>query len=54
MGSLLSKNRNIKYFLCVIHVFAKYAWVKLLGGKKSKTVLNAFIETVNNRKSNKL
>ena len=33
--------------LCVIYVFSKYAWVKPLKVKKGKTVLNAFIETVN-------
>ena len=42
MGSFSSKNRNAKYLLCVI--------------KKGKTVLNAFIKTVNksNRKPSKL
>ena len=27
MGSLSSKNRNVKYLLCVIDFFTKYAWV---------------------------
>ena len=42
--------------LCVIDVFTKYAWVKPLEDKKDKTVLNDFMEIVNesNRKSNKL
>ena len=42
--------------ICVIDVFTKYAWVKPLKDKKSKTTLNAFIEIVNefNRKPNKL
>ena len=48
MGSLSSKNRNIKYSLCVIDVFTKYAWVKPLKDRKGKTVLNAFIEIVIN------
>ena len=47
MGSLSSKNRNIKYLLCVIDVFTKYAWVKPLKDKKGKIILNAFIEIVN-------
>ena len=53
---LFSKNKNIKYLLCVIDVFTKYAWVKPLKDRNVKTVLNAFIEIVNesNRKSNKL
>ena len=56
MESLSSKNKNAKYLLCVIDVFTKYGWVKLLKEKKNKTVLNAFIEIENesNRKPNKL
>ena len=56
MGSLSSKNKNVKYLLCVKDVFTKYSWVKTLKNKKDKTVLNAFIEIVNesNRKPNKL
>ena len=40
MGSLSSENKNVKYLICVIDVFTKYAWVKLLKDKKDKTVLN--------------
>ena len=47
MESLSSKNKNVKYLLCVIDVFTKYAWVKPLKDKKGKTILNAFIEIVN-------
>ena len=56
MESLSSKNNNVKYLLCVLDVFTKYAWVNLLKDKKSKTVVNAFIEVVNesNGKPNKL
>ena len=56
MESLTSKNENVKYLLCVIDVFTKYAWVKPLKDKKGKTVLNAFIKIVNdsNCKPNKL
>ena len=28
MGSLSSKNKNVKYLLCVIDFFTKYAGVK--------------------------
>ena len=54
MGSLSSKNQNVKY-MCD-RCFTKYAWVKLLKDKKGKTVINAFIEIVNefNCKLNKL
>ena len=56
MGSLSSKNKNVKYFLFVIDVFIKYAWVKPLKDKEGNTALNAFIEIANesNRKPNKL
>ena len=56
MGSFSSKNKIVKYLLCVIDVFTKYAWVKLLKVKKGKTVLNAFIKIANesNREPNKL
>ena len=56
MGSLSSKNKNVKYLLCAIDVFNKYAWVKSLKDKNGKTVLNAFIEIVDesNRKPDKL
>ena len=56
MGSLLSKDGNVKYLLCVAGVFTKYAWVQPLKDKKDKTVYNAFTKLVNdsNRKPNKL
>ena len=56
MKPLSSKNKNVNYLLCVIYLFTKYAWVKPLKHKKGKTVLNAFIEIVNqsNCKPNKL
>ena len=56
MESLSSKNKNVKYLLFVIDHFTKYAWVKPMKDKKCKTILNAFIEIVNesNRKPNKL
>ena len=56
MGSLSSNNKNVEYLLCVVDVFTKYAWIKSFKDKKCKTVLNAFIEIVNesNCKPNKL
>ena len=49
MESLSSKNKSVKY------AFTNHAWVKPLKDKKGKTVLNTFIEIVNesNRKGNK-
>ena len=56
LAEVSSNNKNVKHLLCVIDVFTKYAWVKPLKDKKGKTVLNAFMEIVNesNRKPNKL
>ena len=57
MGSLSSKNTNVKYLLSVVDFFTKYAWVKPLKNKKKvKTVLNAFIKILNESscKPNKL
>ena len=36
MESLSSKNKNVKYILCVIDVSTKYAWAKPLNDKKLK------------------
>ena len=56
MKPLSSKNKNVKYLLCVIDVLTKYAWVEPLNDKKVKTISNTFIEIVNesNRKPNEL
>ena len=43
MRSLSSKNKNVKYFLCVLDVFTKYAWVKPLKDKKRRTVVNLIL-----------
>ena len=50
MGSLSSKNQGVKYLLCVVDIFIKYAWVKTLKDKKAKTAVNGFIEIVNESK----
>ena len=47
MESLSSTNKNVKYLLCAIDVFTKYAWVEPLKDKKGKTVFNAFTKIVN-------
>ena len=44
MGSFSSKNKNVKYLLCVIDLFTKYAWFQILKDKKGKTVLNVFYQ----------
>ena len=47
MGPLTSKNKNVKHLLCVIEAFTKYTCVKPVKDKRGKTVLNTFIEIVN-------
>ena len=42
-----SKNKNVEYFLCVIDIFTKYAWVKPLNDKKGKIFLSTFTKLVN-------
>ena len=37
MKSFSSKNKNFKYLSCVIDVFTKYAWVKVLKDEKGKS-----------------
>ena len=56
IGSLSSKNWGVKYLLCMIDAFTKYAWVEPARHKKAKAVLHDFIEKVNEskRKPNKL
>ena len=50
MGSLSSFNRGLKYLLCVIDVFTKYAWAIPLKNKKTESVLHGFIKTINESK----
>ena len=56
MELFCSKDKNVKYLLCVIDAFTKHARVKPLKDKKGKTVLNALVEIVNeyNCKPNEL
>ena len=43
MESFSSKNKDVKYLLCVLDFFNKYAWDKTLKAKNGKKVLNAFV-----------
>ena len=48
---LISKyNKGIKYLLCVINIFSKYAWVAPLKDKKGTTIVNAIQSILNNSK----
>ena len=46
MESIPSKNKNVKYLICVIYVFTKYVWTKPLKNKEGKTALNDFIKSL--------
>ena len=49
-------NKGIKYLLCVIDLFSKYAWVVPLKDKKGMSIVNAFQKSLNssNIKPNKI
>ena len=48
---IISKyNKGIRYLLCVIDIFSKYAWVVILKDKKGATIVNAFQSILNNSK----
>ena len=54
---LISKcNKGIRYLLCAIDLFSKYAFVVPLKDKKGTTIANAFQSILNNskRKQNKI
>ena len=42
MQSLSKYNKGIKYLLCAIDLFSKYAWVIHLKNKKGTSIVNAF------------
>ena len=42
MHSLRKYNKRIKYLLCVIDLFSKYAWVIPTKDKKSVSIVDAF------------
>ena len=42
MQSLSKYNKGIKYLLCAIDLFSKYAWVISLKDKKGVSIVNAF------------
>ena len=55
MQFLSKYNRGIKYLLCVIDLFSKYAWVVPIKDKIGTSIVNAFkkILSDSNRKPNK-
>ena len=56
MQSLSRKNKGIKYLLCAIDLYSKYAFVVLLKDKKGISIVNAFDKIIkqSKRKPNKI
>ena len=56
MQSLSRKNKGIKYLLCVIDLYSKYAFFIPLKDKKGISIVNAFNKIIkqSNRKPNKI
>ena len=55
MLSLSKYNKGIKYLLCAIDLFSKYAWVIPIKDKKGTSIVNAFKKIISEgRKPNKI
>ena len=55
MQSLRKYNKGIKYLLCAIDLFSKYAWVVPIKDKKGTSIVNAFQKIISKeRKPNKI
>ena len=55
MQSLSKYNKWIKYLLCAIDLFSKFAWVIPLKDKKGTSIVNAFQKIISKgRKPNKI
>ena len=55
MQSLSKYNKGIKYLLCAIDLFSKYAWVVPIKDKKGVSRANAFQKIISERrKPNKI
>ena len=55
MQSLSKCNKGIKYLLCAIDLFSKYAWVVPLKDKRGISIVNAFQKIISEgRKQNKI
>ena len=53
MQSLSKYNKGIKYLLCAIDLFSKYAWIVPLKDKRGITIVNAFQKINLKRKKTK-
>ena len=50
MQSLSKYNKGIKYLLCAIDLFSKYAWVVPLKDKRGISIVNAFQKIISKRR----
>ena len=51
MQSLSEWNKGIKYLLCAVDFFSKYAWVVSLKDKRGISIVNAFQEIISREKN---
>ena len=49
MQSLSKYNKGIKYLLCAIDLFSKYAWVIPTKDKKGTSIVNAFKKIISGK-----
>ena len=49
MQSLSKYNKGIKYLLCAIDLFSKYAWVVPIKDKKGTSIVNAFKKIISEK-----
>ena len=55
MQSLSRYNKGIKYLLCAVDIYSKYAWVVPLKSKRGIATVNAFQKIISKgRKPNKM
>ena len=54
MQSQSKYNKGIKYLLCAIDLFSKYAWVVPIKDKKGTSIVNTFKKIISKRKRNKI
>ena len=50
MKRLSRYNKGIRYLLCAIDLFSKYAWVIPIKDKKSTSIVNAFKKVISERR----
>ena len=50
MQSLSKYNKRIKYLLCAIDLFSKYAWVIPIKDKKGTSIVNAFKKIISEKR----